>query len=143
MKPESAEPLAARISWRMSSMYECYKAQNIVMIAMLFFLPSAFADLRFTCTWDNEVPIEIIVDAGQNRAFRSDKGPNYTVIKITKFAVWMAVIDPANPSALKYQMIQRPEMTGGKAGVWQDVVHSITGNVQPILGGMCWEKDAS
>lgn len=96
--------------------------------------------LEFSCSWDNNKPIDILVTPSLGIATRSDGGKDYQIIKITKWAVWLEVYEPNNQAGLKIQMIQRAEATNGKGGKWVDVVHSVTGNVSPIVGGTCWEK---
>ena len=72
-------------------------------------------------------------------ASRSDGGSEYKIIKLTKYAVWLEVMEPNNVSALKIQMIQRSKAVAGKAGKWIEVVYPFTGNGSPIEGGICWE----
>ena len=98
-------------------------------------------DLVFLCSWDNRKPINIVANIRDGTATRSDGGKNYTIVKLSERALWLAIDDPENMSALKLQMIQRGDaVESGKGGMWVDVVFAISGNISPIDGGTCWEQ---
>jgi hypothetical protein len=120
-------------------------ARNFWMSLFLYLLlhssSSAAGDLiRFICIWGEGRPIEILVDARRKTATRSDGGLSYDIIKVTNYAVWLAVAEPKNQMDLKWQMIQRRRASNGKAGLWQDIVQSVKGDISPINGGKCWES---
>lgn len=108
--------------------------------ALFPFSTNAAESITFSCSWDNNKPIEIFVTPINGEATRSDGGKKYEIIKITKWAIWLEVFEPMNQGSLKIQMIERAESANGKGGKWIDIVHSISGNVSPIVGGVCWEK---
>jgi hypothetical protein len=119
----------------------CFAFLSVSISAALFSLSANASELiTFSCSWDNNSPINIFVTPANGEATRSDGGRNYEIIKITKWALWLEVYEPNNQAGLKIQMIERAESTNGKGGKWIDIVHSISGNVSPIVGGICWEK---
>ena len=95
----------------------------------------AQGSIVFQCTWDSNKPINISVDPSNKTATRDDGGLNYSVIKLTKYAVWLVVTEPTNQVGMKMQMIQQGEAVNNKAGKWVDVVFSMSGSVSPIEGG--------
>ena len=112
-----------------------------LIIGIVFSLKTNANDsINFSCSWDNNQPVDVLVTPASGEATRSDSGKKYKIIKITKWDVWLEVFEPNNEAGLKIQMIERAESTNGKGGKWVDVVHSISGNVSPIIGGICWEK---
>ena len=121
----------------------CYSIARITSFLMLLIPGVSFADqIEFTCTWNEAKPITISIDTEKRIGSRSDGGSAYEVIKVTDYVVWLSIVDPKNQMGLATQMIQRRKATNGKAGKWLDVVHSVTGAVSPIDGGICWEDDA-
>lgn len=105
--------------------------------------------IEFQCVWGDRAPFVITVDPGSMRATRSDGGKDYSVVKLTKWGVWLAVDDPRNVSAVAIHLIQRGEAVASQEaidsgepfppGFWQDTIMSITGTISPIIGGRCWE----
>ncbi|GAB1265135.1 hypothetical protein NBRC116493_13400 [Aurantivibrio infirmus] len=96
--------------------------------------------IKFTCSWEEAKPIEIVIDTEKKIGTRSDGGKNYSVIKITDYAIWLKVNEPENIMALATQMIERSKPNGNKAGKWVDTVLSVSGAVSPLNGGICWEQ---
>ncbi len=98
--------------------------------------------IRFSCSWDNQRPIEIVVSPDGERATRSDDGWSYKVIKVTKWGVWLLVDNPSNVVAAAIQMIERSTSSDDptRGGKWLDMVVAITGTVSPIVGGICSEE---
>lgn len=112
----------------------------LVFGVVFSFNASASDSIEFSCSWDNNQPINILVTPINGEAVRNDGGKKYKVIKITKWAVWLEVFEPNKQAGLKIQMIERAESANGKGGKWVDVVHSISGSVSAIVGGICWER---
>jgi hypothetical protein len=108
-------------------------------------VPAHAEVILFQCSWNDERPINIRVDTMIGKATRDDGGKSYTVIKATKWAVWLMVDEPENVAGMKFQMIQRAaavrpdNSSSSPAGKWIDVVTAMTGSVSPIDGGRCWE----
>ena len=120
----------------------------LMVLALAVMSAPARADvIRFQCSWDDQRPINIRVDTTTMKGTRDDGGKSYTVIKATKWAVWLMVDEPENVAGMKLQMIQRADAvrpdkapTSNPAGKWVDIVSSMTGSVSPIDGGKCWEE---
>jgi hypothetical protein len=96
----------------------------------------SIGSLKFNCSWDNNAPVEIIVNPSNGSATRSDGGKPYEIIKLTDYVLWLSIVDPVNQMGLSTQMIQRAASTDGKSGKWIDVAHSVTGRVSSIDGGL-------
>lgn len=106
--------------------------------------------ITFLCSWDEDAPIMIGVDLVNMTATRNDGGSPYTVIKLTKWGVWLQVDQPDNAVAAAVQFIQRgafitpdskPKDQPYDAGSWTDVILSVSGGgVSAIRGGICWEQ---
>lgn len=115
----------------------------LALAALLSLTSGARAEaLTFLCSWDGQAPITLMVDTDQMTGRRSDRGRPYTVVKISDWAVWLAVDWPEHQGAAAIQMIQRPAAASDKSrgGRWIDVVLSSSGTVSPIDGGVCWEQ---
>ena len=123
----------------------------VVLGCFVLAAPAQAEVLQFQCSWNDARPINIRVDTTTKEATRDDGGTTYTVMKVTRFGVWLMIDEPGNVSGLKLQMIQRPEaikpanapVDWSKAGKWVDIVTSTTGMVSPIDGGKCWESPSS
>ena len=106
--------------------------------------------IDFLCSWDNDAPIVISVDPEKMTATRNDGGSSYTVIKLTKWGVWLQVDQPDNMVAAAVQFIQRgafitpdskPKEQPYDGGLWTYVILSVSrGGVSAIPGGICWEQ---
>lgn len=119
------------------------KNQSFVVFCLLLFfsfISHANSTIIFTCSWNNEKPINIVVNTDNNSASRSDIENFYKVIKITNLAVWLMVNEPTTKNGISIHMIQRADTVNGKAGKWIDIISNSKGNVTPINGGICWEK---
>lgn len=114
----------------------------LLLIALIFCSNTVYAKdkIIFDCSWDNNKPIQITVDPSLGIATRGDGGKNYKIIKISKYAVWLEIVEPKNPISLKVQMLQRGSATNKKAGNWVDIVTSTSGITSSINGGLCWER---
>jgi hypothetical protein len=112
------------------------------MVVALF--PSVtFAEVvHFTCSWDGQKPIKIVVDTGKKTAVRSDGGMTSTVIKANEWNVWLLINDePGNIVSAKIQVIERAASRDdpSRGGAWTDVIVG-SQSVSPIIaGGICWE----
>tara|TARA_R100001369_G_scaffold91690_1_gene133711 strand:- start:383 stop:766 length:384 start_codon:yes stop_codon:yes gene_type:complete len=113
------------------------------VISILIFSPTILAEeiMKFSCSWEKAKPINITVDLKNRVGSRDDGGMNYRILKVTPYALWMEVVDPIDEWKFKIQMIEVPT-DGAKAGRWVDTVHSTTGWVSSIDGGVCWKKSA-
>lgn len=98
--------------------------------------------LSFQCSWGQKAPLTIAVDTSSMSASRDDGGSPYSVIKVSKWGVWLLVDQPSNVIGAAVQMIERSSAFDdpGSPGKWVDVIISITGSVSPIEGGKCWER---
>ena len=110
----------------------------------------AVEQIDFLCSWEHTAPITVSIFPQTKIAIRSDGGSPYTLLKITKWGVWLAV-DSYDDSAasMAIQTIERGEFirTNGKteddaygAGAWTDVIVPIGGSMSSIEGGECWEQ---
>ena len=119
-----------------------YKLIVALCLCLLINSPSFAKKLSFDCSWDDRKPIKIVVDTESRTAKRSDGGRDYTVLKVSFAAIWLQVLQPNNKWALNTQMIERSSGFDdpSKAGRWVDSGFSITGNVDAISGGLCWER---
>lgn len=98
------------------------------------------SEITFRCSWLDRAPIEIQVDVDAAIATRTDGGRQYRVIKLSSYAVWLAVDDPDRQVSLALQMIERSTSKNVSGGKWLDLIISADGGVSPILGGVCWEQ---
>ena len=122
----------------------------IFFIILLYLNPSVtMAEvINFQCSWDENKPLKISVDTESGKATRDDGGKSYSVIKATKYGVWLSLNEPENIMGLAVQFIQRKEFikpdksseAWSKAGKWVDIVMSAGGAVSAIDGGKCWEE---
>ena len=125
-----------------------YSLPGAAFAAMMALAPqNVVADeFDFRCIWNNQGQINITVDPEAGTATRDDGGLPYKVIKVTKWAVFLAVDEPNNVAGLAIQTIQRAEAVqrDGDAqdqtrpGLWTDTVLSVSGNANAISGGQCW-----
>jgi hypothetical protein len=82
----------------------------LIVLAVCLAGASAHAEvIRFQCSWNDERPFNIRVDTATGKATRDDGGKSYTVIKATKWAVWLMIDEPENVAGMRFQMIQRAE----------------------------------
>jgi hypothetical protein len=83
----------------------------LVVLVMVWSSPATADTITFQCSWENNAPITITVDVKTMKASRDDGGKDYTVIKLTKYAVWLLVDEPDNVAGAALHMIQRAEAT--------------------------------
>ncbi len=119
------------------------KIRTLLLVIAIFFSSNivyAKDKIIFDCSWDNNKPIQITVDPSLGIATRNDGGKNYKIIKISKYAVWLEVVEPNNYVNLKVQMLERSAASNKKVGRWVDTIHYLNGTTSSISGGVCWER---
>ena len=114
----------------------------IVGLLMVFSTNANAANFQLLCQWGQFKPITIEFDTGSMTATRSDGGTSSTIIKINKWGVWLLLDEPNNLISAKVQMIELTEGMDNPSlgGKWSDTYISLTGNVDAIVDGRCWDQ---